>query len=306
MIISFQGQVAIVTGAGRGLGREYALDIARRGGSVVIADIGQDADSGRARAEMVVEEIERLGGRAVAATENVATSAGGAAIVAQALETFGRVDVVIHNAGFLRPGFFDELSDDAVQDVLDVHLGGAFNVGRPAWKSMKARGYGRIVLTGSGAIFGYHASSNYAAAKAAMIGLTTALANEGAEHGIKVNAILPFAQSDIGKENPVPGSSMQMLRSKLDTHKGRWQPDSVSALVTHLASANCESSGHIYSAVAGRYARVALAVAQGWLSVPELPSPEEIGAHFEEINRLDQTDHPASMIEEMKQAFDRL
>ena len=306
MTISFQDQVAIVTGSGRGLGREYALDIARRGGAVVIADIGLDADSGRARADLVVEEIEKLGGRAVAATENVATSAGGAAIVERALHSFGRVDVLIHNAGFLRPGFFDELSDDAVGEVLDVHLSGAFHVGRPAWKQMKTQSYGRVVLTSSGSIFGYHASANYAAAKSAMIGLATALANEGAEHGIGVNAILPLAQSDIGRDNPVPGSSMQMLREQLDTHRARWQPDSVSALVIYLASADCRASGHFYSAVAGRYARVALAVSQGWLAMPEIPSAEAIGEHFDQIDSLSQTDHPASMIEEMKQALDRL
>jgi len=304
--ISFEGQVAIVTGAGRGLGRDYALEIARRGGAVVIADIGLDAATGQYWAQAVVQEIESAGGRAVAATETVATSSGGRGIVETAMDVFGRIDVLIHNAGFLRPGFFDELSDDAIRDIFDVHVMGAFNVGRPAWTHMKRQVYGRIVLTSSGSVFGYHASSNYASAKAAMIGLATALGNEGATHGILANAIMPLAQSDIGKENPVPGSSMQLLKAKLEALEHRWRPNSVTNLVTYLASRDCAGTGHTFSAVAGRYGRVALAVSEGWLSLPDIPTAEEIRDHFPQVESLASTVYPESMIAEMLTALDRL
>lgn len=306
MTVSFKDQVVIVTGAGRGLGREYALEIGRRGGAVVVADIGRDATSDRLWAQSVVEEIEVSGGRAVASADTVATAAGGRAITEVAMDSFGRVDALIHNAGFLRPGYFDELSDEAVRDVFDVHAMGAFNVGRPVWARMKQQNYGRIVLTSSGAVFGYHASANYASAKAAMIGLATALGNEGAEHGICTNAIMPLAQSDIGKDNPVPGSSMQMLKAKLEAHQDRWQPNSVANLVTYLASSDCAASGHIFSAVAGRYGRVALAVSEGWLSLPDIPSAEEIRDHFSQIDDPSRSSYPESMIAEMREALDRL
>jgi len=304
--ISFADQVAIITGAGRGLGRQYALDIAARGGAIVVADIGRDQTSGTAWAETVVAEIEAKGGRAVAATDSVATSEGGRTVVDVAMDTFGRLDGLVHNAGFMRPGYFDELSDDEIRDVVDVHVMGAFHIGRPAWKWMKQGQYGRIVLTSSGAIFGYHASTNYAAAKAALIGLTTALANEGAEYGIQANAILPFAQSAIGKDNPVPGSSMGMLADKLARNQHRWGPDSVSPLVTYLASAECKISGRAYSAVAGRYARIALAAGNGWLASPEQFTAEAVSEHFNEIDCLADTSHPASMVDELQQVLDRL
>ena len=306
MRISFENQVAVVTGAGRGLGREYALEIARRGGAVVVADIGVDEGSTVSRAQAVVDEIAGLGGRAVAATDSVSTADGGRAIVDLAAATFGRVDIVVHNAGFLRPGFFGELSDAAVRDVFDVHVMGAFNVGQPAWKLMKQQGYGRFVLTSSGAVFGYHASANYAAAKAAIIGLTTALANEGARDGIFANAILPLAQSNIVKDNPVPGSSMQNLKDKLEKNADRWRPDSVSPLVAYLASSACRVSGHGFSAVAGRYARVGLALSEGWLSPPGIASAEDIREHFAQIDSMSTTCHPGSMIEEMTEALNRL
>lgn len=306
MTISFRDQVVIVTGAGRGLGREYALEIGRRGGAVVVSDIGRDATSGELQAQAVVEEIEASGGRAVAAVDTVATASGGRAIAEIAMDTFGRVDALIHNAGFLRPGYFDELSDEAVRDIFDVHVMGAFNVGRPVWARMKQQNYGRIVLTSSGSVFGYHASSNYASAKAAMIGLATALANEGVEHGIHANAILPLAQSDIGKDNPVPGSSMQLLKAKLEEHRDRWQPNSVSNLVTYLASSDCSVSGHAFSAVAGRYGRVAFAVSEGWLSLPDIPSAEQIRDHISEIDAVSRSSFPESMIEEMQEALNRL
>lgn len=306
MTISFHDQVAIITGAGRGLGREYALDIARRGGTVVVVDIGRDAETGRSWADSVVAEIEGDGGRAVAVDHSVSTSAGGAAIVDAAMDSFGRVDVVIHNAGFLRPAYFEDLSDTAIDEVFGVHVMGAFNVGRPAWRHMQKQGYGRIVLTSSGAVLGYHASANYAAAKAALLGLNTALATEGVKHGIRVNAILPFAQSSIGKDNPIPESSIGLLMAKLQANADRWQPSSISPMVTYLASSACSVTGRAYSAVAGRYALVAQAVADGWLSLPDLPSAEDVRDHLAEIEDLGKMTVPASMIEEMGEVLDRL
>lgn len=306
MTIAFDGQVAIVTGAGRGLGRDYALEIARRGGAVAIVDIGRDAESARGWGEMVVEEIEAQGGRAITIEHSVATPEGGAAIVEATMDAFGRVDALIHNAGFLRPAYFGEMSDAAIEDVFGVHVMGAFHVGRPAWRQMQLQGYGRIVLTSSGAVLGYHASANYAAAKAAMLGLTTALAEEGRAHGIHVNAVLPFAQSSIGKDNPIPDSAMGMLMAKLGANVDRWQPGSVTPLVAYLASRACVPSGRAYSAVAGRYALVAHAVADGWMSPSGLPSAEEIGDHMAEIEDLARMSVPGSMVEEMAAVLDRL
>jgi NAD(P)-dependent dehydrogenase (short-subunit alcohol dehydrogenase family) len=172
MTISFDGQVAIVTGAGQGLGRAYALDLARRGAKVVVNDIGGIGSPEGSAAEAVVRAIEAEGGMAVASHDTVATPEGGQAIVATALDTFGTIDAVIHNAGVWRHELFADMTSEQLDPVLDVHLRGAFFVIRPAWHVMQAKQYGRIVLTSSSTgAFGRVLGTNYAAAKSAMLGM---------------------------------------------------------------------------------------------------------------------------------------
>jgi NAD(P)-dependent dehydrogenase (short-subunit alcohol dehydrogenase family) len=303
--IDFAGRVAVITGAGRGLGRQYALDIAARGGAVVVADWARDAGAARTRSEIVRDEILALGGKAIAVDADVATPAGGARIVESAMDTFGGADILVHNAGFLRPAPFEDMSDADVDEMIGVHLLGAFHVGRPVWREMKRKGYGRVVLTSSGSIFGYHCSANYAAAKAGLVGLSNALAAESGGLDIRANSILPLAQTNINKDNPIPGSKMGALADKLAANAGRWTANSVSPLVLYLASEACAVNGRSYSAVAGRYARVAWAVAEGYCP-PELPLPEGIRDHLDAIEDLSVQSRPENMMDEFRSVLDRM
>jgi NAD(P)-dependent dehydrogenase (short-subunit alcohol dehydrogenase family) len=202
--IRFDGRVAIVTGAGGGLGREHALLLASRGAKVVVNDLGGATDGTGASAgpaEQTAKEIEDLGGVAVADASTVATVEGGQAIVAAALEAFGRVDVVISNAGILRDKAFHNLTPELLDPVLEVHLKGAFHVIRPAWVKMREAGYGRVLVTASNAgILGNFGQSNYGAAKMGLVGLARVLAQEGARHNIKVNVLAPIARTRMTEE----------------------------------------------------------------------------------------------------------
>ncbi len=195
--LGYDGKVAIITGAGGGLGREHALLLASRGALIVVNDLGGAVDgtgSDKGAAERVVDEIKAIGGEAVADTNSVATPEGGAAIVQSAVDAFGKVDIVINNAGILRDKAFHNLTPDLLDPVLDVHLKGAFNVSRPAFVMMRNQGYGRIVSTSSAAgIFGNFGQTNYGAAKMGLVGLTRVLAIEGAKFNITANAIAPLA-----------------------------------------------------------------------------------------------------------------
>ena len=188
--IRFDGRVAIVTGAGGGLGREHALLLASRGAKVVVNDLGGGTDGTGASAgpaERTVKEIVDLGGEAVADTSTVATVEGGQAIVDTALEAFGRVDIVISNAGILRDKAFHNMTPELLDPVLDVHLKAAFHVIRPAWVKMRQAGYGRVLVTTSNSgILGNFGQSNYGAAKMGLVGLARVLAQEGARHNIKI------------------------------------------------------------------------------------------------------------------------
>src|SRR5687768_5519579 len=191
--LTFDGKVAIVTGAGGGLGRAHALELARRGALVVVNDLGGSVDgtgSSESAAQKVVDEIRAAGGEAIPNFDTVSTPEGGEAIVRAAVDAFGRVDILINNAGILRDKSFANLTADLVEPVLDVHLKGAFFVTRPAWVHMREQGYGRIVNTSSASgIFGNFGQANYGAAKMGLIGLARVLAQEGAKYNIKVNAI---------------------------------------------------------------------------------------------------------------------
>ena len=195
--LRFDDRVAVVTGGGRGLGRSYALLLAAQGAKVVVNDpggslAGDGADA--TPADAVVREITAAGGDAVASTESVATPAGGKAIVDTALDRYGRIDILVHNAGNVRRASLKEMTYDDFEAVVDVHLRGAFHVVRPAFPLMCEAGYGRVVLTSSiGGLYGNHGVANYAVAKAGVIGLSNVAAIEGAEHGVKSNVIVPAA-----------------------------------------------------------------------------------------------------------------
>lgn len=252
--LRFDDRVAVVTGGGRGLGREYALLLASRGAKVVVNDpggslTGDGTDS--APAHSVVDEIVSAGGQAVAVTDSVATPEGGQAIVDTAVERFGRVDILIHNAGTVRRGSLKELTYNDFEAVLDVHLRGAFHIVRPAFPLMCEAGYGRVVLTSSiGGLYGNHEVANYAAAKAGILGLCNVVALEGAADGVLCNAI-------------VPGAVTRMAEG-LDT--SAYPPmgaNLVAPAVGWLAHESCSVTGEFFVAIAGRIARAVVAESPG-------------------------------------------
>jgi NAD(P)-dependent dehydrogenase (short-subunit alcohol dehydrogenase family) len=288
--IRFDRRVAVVTGAGGGLGRTYALELAARGAAVVVNDLGTSFDgqgASHSMADQVAAEIRAAGGRAVACYDSVASSAGGRAIVQTALDSFGRMDVLISNAGTLRNAPLDELSDETIDAMLEVHLKGGFNVCRPALKEMKRQGYGRILLASSAAgMFGNEQQAAYGAAKAGLVGLMNVLSLEGAPHGVKANALLPTAASRMGaamdpKFLEQMGAAFQALGSQLGNSG---DPAFVTPLAVYLCSEACDSTHGIYSASLGRYARVFLGTCEGWIGPRvEPPSLEEIATHWGEI-----------------------
>lgn len=288
--IRFDDQVAIVTGAGHGLGRTYALELARRGAAVVVNDLGVDVHglgSGPA-AEVVVEEIEKAGGRAVANVESVASPEGGNAIVDGAIREFGRVDIVINNAGILRDKSLTKLSPREIDEVLDVHLRGAFFVSQPAFRHMREQNYGRFLFTTSAAgLFGNFGQTNYSAAKMGLVGLSNAIAIEGAKAGIHSNAIAPVARTRMTEE--LLGPMAEML-----------DPEFVTPLALYLCSRNCELTHEIFSVGAGRYSRAFVGVSDGWFSGNgQIPSIEDVAMHMPRIRDLTSYIVPGSVQEEL-------
>jgi len=254
--VGFDGKVAIITGAGGGLGRQHALLLAKRGALVVVNDLGGSVDGTGANAsaaQKVVDEIKAAGGEAVADHNSVATPEGGKAIVQTAIDTYGKVDIVINNAGILRDKAFHNMEPDLMNPVFDVHLKGAFHVTQPAWVKMREQGYGRIISTSSAAgIFGNFGQTNYGAAKMGLVGFTRVLAVEGARFNIKANAIAPLALTRM-TENIMQGG----LADALD-------PALVSPIVAYLASEECDVSGNVYSVGGGRVAEVFIGETKGF------------------------------------------
>jgi len=275
--VELGGRVAVVTGSGGGLGRSHALALAARGAKVVVNDLGGARDGSGAGSEMadaVVAEILAAGGEAVANYDSVATPEGGRAIVQSALDAFGRIDIIINNAGILRDVSFAKLDPEALDLVLKVHLYGAFNVTRAAWEPMKEQKYGRVVSTASGSgLYGNFGQTNYAAAKLGIVGLTRSLAIEGAKYGITANAIAPVANSRMTEDIMPP----QLL--------DRLQPEHVSPLVVFLSSEACTDTGHVYSVGGGYLARVAMVEGPG-TTFDGVPSPDDISDRWEDINRI--------------------
>jgi NAD(P)-dependent dehydrogenase (short-subunit alcohol dehydrogenase family) len=294
--ISFQDQVAIVTGAGRGLGRSYALELGRRGAAVVVNDLAAQY------ADETVADINAAGGRAVASLDSVSTPEGAQAIVDRAVSSFGTVDAVINNAGFMRNGYLEELTPEGLRELLDVHIGGAFLVTRAAWPVLRAKGYGRVVMTSSaGGMFAMQGEANYAAAKAGVYGLGKALASEGEPHGILVNTVLPMASTTIASDNPVPGHAERYPEGVAEVLKPRRLTEAVAPLVTFLASRACELTGEAFSAGFGRYARVFVGETPGWVA-PDVAAvtTEDVAGHLDEIRDQDGYVVPADIYDEVR------
>lgn len=290
--IVFDNRTAVVTGAGRGLGRGYALELARRGARVVVNDPGGAVDGGgeSARAaDEVAAEIRAAGGEAIASYDSVADPEGGENIVRTALEAFGTVDAVINNAGILRDKSFANLEADDAHAVLDVHLRGAFHVTGPAFRVMKERGYGRIVFTSSASgLFGNFGQANYGAAKMGLVGLMNVTAVEGAKYGIMANAIAPVAAT-------------RMTENLLGPLREHVSPDCVTPMAVFLASEQCEFSHQIWTAGGGRFGRVFLGVNQGWFAGPgAVPSAEQVRDNLEEIRDIGSYIVPDSSADELK------
>lgn len=307
----FDGRVAVITGAGGGLGRHYALLLASRGARVVVNDVGGSVTgdgSDPAPAEATAGEIRRLGGEAVADDHSVATPEGGRAIVDAALRTWGRVDVVINNAGIVRDAPFEDMTDDRVDPLLDVHVRGAFNVTRPAWTVMREQRYGRVVNTCSAAgLLGAERMSNYGTAKAGLVGFTRVLAAEGAGANITVNAIAPIAATrmltqsiaEAGRQDdPV---AQAVLDDLVNQFVARLDPSLVAPVVAFLAHQECPVTGEIYTAGAGHVARFFIGRTRGFFA-PAL-SMEDVRANLESIR--DEADYtvPGGPADEMAELF---
>ena len=305
--ISFSGRVAIVTGAGRGIGRAYAIELARRGASVVVNDIGGNGTPEGFWAESVVQEIRADGGNAVASYDSVATIEGGQGITDTALREFGSVDILINNAGFLRRSMFGTMPLQQAKEVIDVHLLGAFYVTQPAWKVMTEKQYGRVLMTSSAASFGMQGNSNYAAAKAGLLGLANALSFEGKANGVLVNSILPYAKTMITVDSPAVGPDSEHNVSMQRELGPRMTTDSVVAAALYLVSSECEMTGQAISALAGRYARTCLMLSDGWLREDvEGVTVEDFRDHHERVLDSTRMSEPRSLGGELETVIKRI
>jgi NAD(P)-dependent dehydrogenase (short-subunit alcohol dehydrogenase family) len=305
-MIDFAGQVAIVTGAGRGLGRLYAIELARRGAAVVVNDLGGSMHGDGADtsiADAVVEEIERADGVATASHDSVDSPKGGEAIVRTAIDRFGRLDAVVSNAGIFNSVAFEDMSPADWRRMLSVHLDGGFYLSQPAYREMKAAGYGRFVfISSSGGMFGQPMEAHYAAAKAGLVGLANVIAIEGAQHGILANTVLPFGFSRMVTETVGDPKALEETGFLKII-----QPELVVPIVAFLASRACEFTHQNYSACAGRFARVFVGLGEGWLAeAGGNPTADDVAAHLSEVSATEPFTVPGSIFEEVFAVCERL
>jgi NAD(P)-dependent dehydrogenase (short-subunit alcohol dehydrogenase family) len=288
--VRFDGRVAIVTGAGGGLGRSHALLLASRGAKVVVNDLGGGRDGeGKPSSEMankVVEEIKAAGGEAVADAHGVDTAEGGEAIVKTALDAFGKVDICIANAGILRDRAFHNITEEDWDKIFAVHVKGSFNVIQPAFRIMRQNNYGRIIVTTSNAgLYGNFGQANYSSAKTALLGFASTLELEGAKYNIKANVIAPVAASRL-TEDVMPPAVLEKLK-----------PELVSPVVAYLCSEECQVSGNIFTAGGGYVGRAAIVESKGAV-LPNI-SIEAVRDNFARITDM-------SGAEEFSNAFDEV
>ncbi|MBN2114542.1 MAG: SDR family NAD(P)-dependent oxidoreductase [Acidimicrobiia bacterium] len=293
-MISFTNRVAVITGAGRGLGAGYARLLASRGAAVVVNDPGVASDGTATEAtpaEEVAAEIRAAGGMAVAEHSSVATPEGGAAVVQKALDEFGRVDILINNAGILRDKAFHNLEWPNLDAVLDVHLRGAFYVTQPAFRAMRAQGYGRIVLTASNAgILGNFGQANYGAAKMGLVGLMNVLRHEGAKYDIKVNTVAPVARTRMTEEILGPAAA-------------RLDPEAVAPVVAYFCSAECAVNGDVWSVAGGNVSRFFIGRTAGYFKHPGGEgglTVEDVAGHVDAIRAEAGYTVPGSVQEELQ------
>jgi NAD(P)-dependent dehydrogenase (short-subunit alcohol dehydrogenase family) len=307
----FDDQVAVITGAGGGLGKQYALLLASRGARVVVNDTGGSvtgAGGNTDAANTTADEIRRLGGEAISDTHSVSSPEGGQAIIDTARQTWGRVDIVINNAGIVRDAPFENVTPDRLEPLLDVHLRGAFHVTRPAWKAMREQHYGRILNTCSAAgLLGAERMSNYGAAKTGLVGLTRVLAAEGADRNIKVNAIAPIAYTRMlahsvdGAPHQDDAAAQAILDDLVAQYLQKLDPALVAPVAAFLTHRDCPVSGEIYTVGAGHVARFFIGRTKGFFS-PEL-SIEHVRDHLDEIRDEAGYSVPGGPADEMGELF---
>jgi NAD(P)-dependent dehydrogenase (short-subunit alcohol dehydrogenase family) len=279
--IDYTGRVGIITGAGGGLGRDYAIELAKRGAKVVVNDLGGSRDgvgSSKSAADHVVEEIKALGGEAVSNYDNVATPEGGENIVRTAMDAFGKVDILINNAGIVLDSSFAKMDEKKWDAVIAVHLKGTYCMTRPAFIHMVNQGYGRIVMTTSGSgLFGNFGQSNYASAKMGVVGLANVLKLEGAKHNVKTNVIVPVAGTRL-TEDIVPPEIFKRMRLEF-----------VTPAVLYMCSEQCQDSGVIINAGFGYFSRSAIMTGEGaFLSDGnKIPTPEEVMENWSKVKSLE-------------------
>ena len=287
--VNFENKTVVVTGAGNGLGKAYALEFANRGANVVVNDIGGSVNgegSENAPADIVVKEIIDNGGSAVANYDSVATKSGGESIIQTALRELGGIHAVVNNAGILRDKSFAKMEEEDLNAIIDVHLKGTFFVCQPAFVQMKEQGFGRFVNVSSpSGLFGNFGQLNYGAAKMGIVGLTNVLAIEGAKYNIKANVIAPNAATRMTES--LFGEDMANMLTV----------DNITPLVVFLASEQCDITHEIFSAGGGRFSRVGISTDVGYFN-PKA-SAEDILENIEKIRDLSNSIYPTSLADEL-------
>jgi len=293
--LRFDERVAIITGAGNGLGKAHALELGRRGAMVVVNDLGGAVDGDGAdtsAAQLVVDEITAAGGIAVANTDSVTDAAAARSMVEQAIEEFGRLDIVVNNAGILRDKAFHNSTLENWQAVLDVHLTGAYNVTLPAFQHMREAGYGRIVMTSSPAgLYGNFGQTNYSSAKMGLVGFARAIKQEGGRKGVHANVIAPTADT-------------RMTEGLLGSIADDSQPEHITAVVGYLCHDSCELNGEVLACAAGRVARAFVGVTPGIFD--RALSIDTVADNIAEIMNEEGYSVPDNVGDEMKLILDGL